>query len=487
LPPKDAVQSINAKHGFDIMALQKEHHLDMYGVIRMINYARKLFAQEWSTTPVETMVGNITAQLASQGSDLYIDEAYLLPSMEDDQLLFALDFDDSDDEDGLPASQASVEEQLRAQIGALQEALAVSQNLARNLLQQEPARRAAAPISKNRKDPNSVYWQGGATRGRRPLETESPEAAFDDDYYFKAYSDYNIHQEMLNDRVRTESYRDAILKNAALFKGKVVLDVGCGTAILSMFAARAGAARVIGIDNSDMADTAKQIVEANNLQNVVTIVKARLEDIESLPHNIEKVSPLSPSSPSLLPPPTPSPLSLSPLPSPLPRVCYSLYSFLSFLLLFLLPFHFRHFLPSLPSVRPSFLPSRPSFRHFLLSFFPSLLSSLRFRPFHHVIKVDIIISEWMGYCLFFESMHESVLVAKKRFPYFIALPSSLSSFFPSLLPSFHPFLFFLHLLSLPSEKKRWLVEGGLILPDANTLTIEAADDSRLRPSCSFPL
>lgn len=48
-------------------------------------------------------------------------------------------------------------------------------------------------------------------------------------------------QNMLEDYVRTGGYHSAIMQNASDFKGKVVLDVGSGTGILSMFAAQAGA------------------------------------------------------------------------------------------------------------------------------------------------------------------------------------------------------------------------------------------------------
>ena len=40
--------------------------------------------------------------------------------------------------------------------------------------------------------------------------------------------------EFQKDEVRTRSYMNAIVQNKHLFKDKIVLDVGCGTSILSM-------------------------------------------------------------------------------------------------------------------------------------------------------------------------------------------------------------------------------------------------------------
>jgi protein arginine N-methyltransferase 1 len=41
---------------------------------------------------------------------------------------------------------------------------------------------------------------------------------------------------MLKDTIRTKAYMKAITKNAELFKDKIVMDVGSGTGILSIFA-----------------------------------------------------------------------------------------------------------------------------------------------------------------------------------------------------------------------------------------------------------
>eukprot|EP00118_Oscarella_pearsei_P023049 m.271476 g.271476 ORF g.271476 m.271476 type:complete len:216 (+) comp40550_c1_seq21:79-726(+) len=155
------------------------------------------------------------------------------------------------------------------------------------------------------------------------------------DYYFDSYAHYGIHEEMLKDEVRTLTYRDAIYQNKHLFKGKVVLDVGCGTGILSMFCAKAGAAKVFGIDCSSIIDHAVEIVKVNNMEKVVTLIRGKVEEVE--------------------------------LPVP---------------------------------------------------------------------KVDIIISEWMGYCLFYETMLPTVLYARDK----------------------------------------WLTEGGLLFPDKASLFIAAIED-----------
>lgn len=75
---------------------------------------------------------------------------------------------------------------------------------------------------------------------------------------------------MLKDAVRTDSYRDFIYENKYLFKDKVVLDVGCGTGILSMFCAKAGAKLVISVDNSDIINKARENVYDNGLGDVIT-------------------------------------------------------------------------------------------------------------------------------------------------------------------------------------------------------------------------
>jgi len=110
-----------------------------------------------------------------------------------------------------------------------------------------------------------------------PVPPEGQEARGDDGYYFDSYSQVAIHETMLRDAPRTGSYA-AALESPGFLKDKVVLDVGCGTGILCMLAARAGAKKVIGIDLSSMIEQSRTIVAKNGFADVVTLIRGRMEE-----------------------------------------------------------------------------------------------------------------------------------------------------------------------------------------------------------------
>ena len=58
-----------------------------------------------------------------------------------------------------------------------------------------------------------------------------------------------------------------------------MLDVGCGTGILSMFCAKAGAAHVYGVEASQFAEKTRKIVAANGLQGKISILHGKMEDL----------------------------------------------------------------------------------------------------------------------------------------------------------------------------------------------------------------
>jgi len=100
------------------------------------------------------------------------------------------------------------------------------------------------------------------------------------------YAEFEVHRTMIRDRVRTEAFRRAI--NAVVRPGDIVLDVGAGSGILSVFAARAGAARVYAVERTAIAVLAEQLAAANEVAETVTVIQGDVMDIE-LPERVDVI------------------------------------------------------------------------------------------------------------------------------------------------------------------------------------------------------
>ncbi len=92
------------------------------------------------------------------------------------------------------------------------------------------------------------------------------------------YAEFEVHRSMICDRVRTDAFRRAI--DSVVRPGDVVLDVGAGSGILSLFAARAGAARVYAVEATSVAVLAQELAAANGLAQIVQVIHGDIMDVE---------------------------------------------------------------------------------------------------------------------------------------------------------------------------------------------------------------
>ena len=92
---------------------------------------------------------------------------------------------------------------------------------------------------------------------------------------------YIYHQkDMLEDHKRTGTYHKACLLNRSQFANKVVLDVGTGSGILAIFAAKAGARKVYAVEATNMAKSAKRMVDAQGLEDTIEVIQGVIESVE---------------------------------------------------------------------------------------------------------------------------------------------------------------------------------------------------------------
>lgn len=106
------------------------------------------------------------------------------------------------------------------------------------------------------------------------------------DYYSDTYSHYTSHEPLIKDENRMRIYNQVFSTYEFLIKGKIVLDAGCGTGILSMMIAKRGAKKVYAIESTVMADFAKKIIETNGFDDVVTVIHGDLRSVQ-IPEKVD--------------------------------------------------------------------------------------------------------------------------------------------------------------------------------------------------------
>lgn len=216
-----AALEFDKQNGLDLLDLIKKLDLDYYNQIRLINFIRKN--------------GKDAVSSVKPTDEFFKNDEYLIPVIEADPLLFQLENQDdwSDDEKPLDNTEERITK-----------------------LQQQ-LNQSATFINNNLLNDNFV-----------------------DNEYFESY-DYNeIHETMIKDHVRTASYAQWILNNKHLIKDKIIMDVGCGTGILSLLAAKAGAKKVYAIDASNIVDKARENVANNDLSGTIEVIRGKVEEIK---------------------------------------------------------------------------------------------------------------------------------------------------------------------------------------------------------------
>ncbi|RNF17027.1 arginine N-methyltransferase, type I [Trypanosoma conorhini] len=98
------------------------------------------------------------------------------------------------------------------------------------------------------------------------------------DQYFDAYADLGVHRVMLADAPRMSFYRQ-ILTCEAVVRDRVVVDVGSGTGVLSIWAGRGGARHVFSIEASSLSLAQAQVIDDNKLSDKITLLSETVEDI----------------------------------------------------------------------------------------------------------------------------------------------------------------------------------------------------------------
>ncbi|KAL9321764.1 hypothetical protein ACSQ67_009817 [Phaseolus vulgaris] len=293
-------------HHFDFHAIRAALKLDFYASFKLINFVRSQVAENtcWScglTCQGKRDLQNHLHDVVdfNEIKTLWNDDRYLIPFMQDDSLLYSFG---ECDEEGEDEQITPIDEDLIKDLMNIDERSSVDHDSVENskgdLINGKDSMGHALCSDKDpKKGPLVANPQNHIAKHIKKVN----------EGYFGSYSSFGIHREMLSDKVRMDAYGQAILKNPSLLKGAVVMDVGCGTGILSLFSAKAGASRVIAVEASaKMAAVASEVAKDNGLwwnksqSGIDGLQKGVMEVVHGMVEEIDKTVELQPHSVDVL-------------------------------------------------------------------------------------------------------------------------------------------------------------------------------------------
>ncbi|KAI9888459.1 MAG: hypothetical protein M1814_006906 [Vezdaea aestivalis] len=250
------------RYNFDFLDVVNVLNLDDLETIKLINYVRS-----------ESKAGK--TNIAISGKEAFEGDEYMIPVLAEDSVLIHV----GDLRDLIKPVEQEADQEARQNNDSIK--TSVDKCYVQDL--EEKNQQLEAQLQMAKAALAAHYDEAATSRsnGAAGENTNSPKQSRDDDtHYFQSYGYNDIHETMLKDTIRTDAYRDFIYLNKDIFKDKVVLDIGCGTGILSMFCAKAGARKVIAVDNSDIIRKATRNVYENDLAKIVTCIFGKIEEIQ---------------------------------------------------------------------------------------------------------------------------------------------------------------------------------------------------------------
>ncbi|KAK4483568.1 hypothetical protein RD792_010767 [Penstemon davidsonii] len=319
-------------HSFDFHEIKKANKLDFYKCFKLINYIRTQVAADkrWDWGKIccsdkELKNHLLEADKFEESIIPWDDDRYLNPFLQDDALLHRFDedgdFEDEDDAMSFDSKELAMhlsqferlkidEEDISSKYASEHKSPCengekeVKFSFDKGANTANPSESLVNGVSDIADGPSAIENTGNRKGTVSCLKIAADEIKNRNKNYFGAYSSFGIHRDMISDKVRTDAYRQALLENPSLLKSAVVMDVGCGTGILSLFAAQAGASRVFAVEASEkMAAIATQIAKDNNLlhngssgegsqhNGVIEVVQGMIEELENAdriqPHSVD--------------------------------------------------------------------------------------------------------------------------------------------------------------------------------------------------------